>query len=754
MMAEAAAVAGQALKKLEDQLTCAICLDAFKSPKLLQCFHVYCKNCLQNLVVKDQQGQLSLRCPTCRQSTLLPNDVAGLQSAFHIYHLFDIQDALRKVQDPQKVLCEKCTKSEQIATSFCRDCGKFICDLCSKIHIEWEEYSKHEVVSIEQLQNNVKQLVPPKRVTLFCSQHQDMKLDLYCETCGELICLHCTLNKHCISEHKYDLVSDTFERHKVDITSSLQKVDEQLADVTKALQHLDMRVQELCDQEEANDFNIKKRVQELIESLQLREAELVNHNHKLTQMKIKNLAAQKYELETVQTQLSSCSSFVKDTLMSSNQGEVMRMKKAVMKQIKEKTDNFKSDMLPPCEPANVKFAVSSQLDKDYLQEVGEVCLQQVSPKKCYATGEGLVIAEPGKTATAVLHIVDNLDQACNILTDSVTCELMSETTGRKTDCSVKRTQTCSYEISYHLTSRGKHQLHIKVEGEEIKGSPFSVMVKLPVEKLSTPIGTIGRLKRPWGVAINMKGNVIVAENSGHCISVFDITGKKLHSFGSKGSGSGQFHNPRGVAVDDGGNILVVDEKNHRIQKFASDGAFTKMVGRYGSQPLEFQYPCGIAVHPHNKNVYIADRSNNRIQILNPNLTFCNSFGRHGNMGGHFHYPLDVAFDSNGNVYVVDHEHHCIQVFEANGEYLRKFGKKGNAKEDLRFPTSISIDSDNVLYVTDRDNNRVSVFTCEGILLTSFGTKGNGPGQFLHPHGIAVDKNGVVYVSDDNHLQFF
>ena len=52
-MAELQTVAKQALKKLEDQLTCAICLDTFKDPKLLQCFHVYCKDCLQQLVVMD-----------------------------------------------------------------------------------------------------------------------------------------------------------------------------------------------------------------------------------------------------------------------------------------------------------------------------------------------------------------------------------------------------------------------------------------------------------------------------------------------------------------------------------------------------------------------------------------------------------------------------------------------------------------------------------------------------------------------------
>ena len=132
-MAESKAIAKQALKKLGDQLTCAICLDAFKDPKLLQCFHVYCKDCLQQLVITDRQGQLSLLCPTCRQSTLLPpiTGVSGLQPAFHIHHLFEIQEALKKVEGPQKVQCEKCTTMIQTATNFCQDCGKFICERCT-----------------------------------------------------------------------------------------------------------------------------------------------------------------------------------------------------------------------------------------------------------------------------------------------------------------------------------------------------------------------------------------------------------------------------------------------------------------------------------------------------------------------------------------------------------------------------------------------------------------------------------------------
>ena len=118
-MAESRAIAKQAIKKLEDQLTCAICLDDLKHPKLLQCFHVYCKDCLQGLVVQDQQGQLSLSCPTCRQSTVLPQStgVSGLQSAFHVHHLLEIKDALEKVKEPQKVKCDKCkTPPATVAT--------------------------------------------------------------------------------------------------------------------------------------------------------------------------------------------------------------------------------------------------------------------------------------------------------------------------------------------------------------------------------------------------------------------------------------------------------------------------------------------------------------------------------------------------------------------------------------------------------------------------------------------------------------
>ena len=124
-----------------------------------------------------------------------------------------------------------------------------------------------------------------------------------------------------------------------------------------------------------------------------------------------------------------------------------------------------------------------------------------------------------------------------------------------------------------------------MEGDHIKGSPFPVTVMLPVQELGNPVETIIGLNKPWGVAINDQGNILVIESAENRVSIIDATGRKIHSFGSKGSVEGQFSGPFGLAIDDNQDILVVNRDNHRIQKFSSDGTFLEAVGTHGSGQL-------------------------------------------------------------------------------------------------------------------------------------------------------------------------
>ena len=673
--------------------------------------------------------------------------MSDLQPAFHIHHLFEIQDAFEKVKEPQKVVCGKCTKDTRTATSYCRDCGEFICATCADVHRQWDMFSKHEVVPISEFEKKVKQLDALKKVTLYCSLHQGKELELYCETCEELICHNCIVKKH--KDHQYDLVTDMFERQKGQIVASLEPVERQLENIRKILKQIDAQSKAAKTKRDAIAAEIQQKTRKFQEMLEVRKDELIGQLDESTQQTLKNLATQKDEVETIQTQLVSCLSFMKESLRTGSQGEVMKMKKGVVKQIKEITDSTKLEKLSPGVSSDLSFLVSPKMAQN-CRQFGSICKGKISAENSYATGKGLEVAVPGEKATAVVHTCDAEERIIPAPVKSLTCELLSDSNLDKIKATVKRIEAGKYEIDYQPlpTSRGRHQLHIKVEGEHIQRSPFLVSVKLPVQQLGTPIKTIDGLNRPWGVAINQKGEVVVAEYGGNCVSIFNRRGEKIRSFGSYGVGNGQLKGPCGVAVDGNGDILVEDGGNHRIQKFSVDGRFITAVGTRGSGQLQFQDPIGIKIHPLTKRIYVADRANNRVQILNPDLHYYNSIGSGGSGPGQLQSPWDVAFDSANNVYVSDAGNSRIQVFTENGRFLRQIGKRGTGKGDLDWPTMIAISNENEIYIPEYTNNRVSVLTTRGDHLTSFGTRGSGPQQFKHPYGIAVDQpSGMVYVAD-------
>ena len=277
--------------------------------------------------------------------------------------------------------------------------------------------------------------------------------------------------------------------------------------------------------------------------------------------------------------------------------------------------------------------------------------------------------------------------------------------------------------------------------------------RIQARKLGMPTLTIDGVKGPRGVAIS-QGEVVVAEWDGHCVSVFRPNGERLRSFGTYGSGQGQFGGPAGVAVDADGNILVADCLNHRIQKFSANGQFLAAVGTLGSSQLEFHYPMDMAVNKINNKVYVVDKSNHRVQVLNTDLTFSSTFGTEGTGEGQFKWPWGVACDCSGNVCVADSCNHCIQVFTADGKFLRMFGVQGEGRGELKWPCGIAIDNNNMVYVTD-ENNRVSAFTSEGHYMTSCGRRGTELGEFQDPTGVATE-DGVLYVCDsrNNRVQTF
>lgn len=275
----------------------------------------------------------------------------------------------------------------------------------------------------------------------------------------------------------------------------------------------------------------------------------------------------------------------------------------------------------------------------------------------------------------------------------------------------------------------------------------TLSLKLSVQRLNIPLFLFTKLKGPCGVALNRKGEIIVAESRGDCITIFSPSGEKLYSFGTCGSAEGEFSFPCAVAVDEIENILVVDGCNNRIQKFAPNGQFLAMSGSRGNGNLQFCEPDGIAINPANKKIYVIDNNSHRVQVLNQDLSFYSTFGSKGFEDGHLYYPWGVACSSGGDVYVTDSGNCCVKVFSAGGQFLREFGSRGDIESCLKWPTGIWVTRNNTVYVNEYGNHRISVFTLEGHFLKCFGKKGTSWDEFGNLRGVTVDNNGLVYVCD-------
>ena len=710
-------MAEKTLKKVEEELNCSICLDTYSDPKLLQCFHAYCRKCLVKLVVRDQQGHLIMTCPICRHDTPVPaNGVAGLQPAFQINHLLEIMEEHKKAAADPPASAEKAERDSASLTS--RD-----------------------------------------KIKVCCREHAGKEVELFCETCGEPVCMKCAVKALGGKHHSHDCeeLDKAFERYKVEVTASLEPMEKQVTTITKALAQLDARCAEISDQRAAVEADVHSAFRKLQHILDTRKTELIGQLHHITQRKLKELTVQRDQLETTLAKLSSCLGFMRESLKTGSQEEVLSIKSSVVKQVKELTTTFPPDMLKPSTEADMIFSALSDVTTA-CQNYGRVSTRDVlpDPSKCYATGKGTQAAVVGEMSTAVLQAINFKGQPCEEPIQSSACELVSQLSGTTTRGSVDRKGQSQYEINYQPTIKGRHQLHVKVEGQHIRGSPFTISAKSPVEKLGTPILTLRGVEQPWGVAINQRGEVIVAERDRYCVSVFSPSGEKLRTFGTLGTGKGQFKWPRGVAVDGEWNILVIEGYNNRIQKFTPEGQFLTAVDAKGKGPLQFDYPSDIAFNAANKKVYVADSLNHCIKVLNSDLTFSRSFGKRGNGKGQFGYPRGIACDSTGKVYVVDRDNHRVQVFTAEGKFLKMIGRQGGGRGELSKPVGVNIDSNNMVYVSEWDNHCVSVFTSEGVFVTSFGSPGEGPGQFKGPRGVAVDNSGVVYVcdSDNNRVQIF
>ena len=198
--------------------------------------------------------------------------------------------------------------------------------------------------------------------------------------------------------------------------------------------------------------------------------------------------------------------------------------------------------------------------------------------------------------------------------------------------------------------------------------------------------TQAEFRTPWGLAVDASGSVYVADQGNNLIRKISPEGQVSTLAGTvSGYADGdakteaRFSGPYGLAVDDKGSVYVADRSNHAIRKISPDGQVTTFAGTNASGYVDgvgtvarFNFPWGVIVGP-DSHLYVSDGENQRIRRIAPDGTVVTIAGN-GNYGlasgmGYspqtaletaFRYPAGLAMASSSVLYITDVFNHAVR----------------------------------------------------------------------------------------------
>ena len=210
--------------------------------------------------------------------------------------------------------------------------------------------------------------------------------------------------------------------------------------------------------------------------------------------------------------------------------------------------------------------------------------------------------------------------------------------------------------------------------------------------------------RPEGVLVLDDGTVVVADTHYHRVVVFDGSGTELRRFGREGRADGEFIYPVALARDDAGNLYVCEYgSNDRIQKFSPGGVHLASFGSFGTGKGQFQRPSGVAWREG--KVYVADAVNNRVQVFTDGGEFVGVLGEpDGRLSLSFPYAMELGGDSA--LYIIEYGAGRVTKLSTGGELLGRFGSTGTGEGRFATPWGIAVDSRGRIIVADTGNRRL------------------------------------------------
>ena len=653
-------------KKLDSQLTCAVCLDRYTDPRTLPCHHSYCKDCINHLPVELGNGGQVVKCPSCRQPNQLGDKGASsFPVAFYINNLLEMDELLKKSVDSVPV-CQAHNDKQDI---YCDTCEEHICFKCST-----EYHRDHQCDRAERLFTRHKQQIEA------CLQPMR----------GQIVELEQTLTGFDTREREIREQGEAVQR---EIDETYQQMINQLQESRrKASQEAATVLQEKLRLHSLQKANVEALLVQLKSCCEFIEEELRSQSQ--------------YQIQAAKKQLVQ---HIKDTHSEVKVSELQPAQEPNTTFTADKNTLSACSHIGDINSKKPSFSCPGLFSIDhpaYIMKNGKaevlltapitfsasrLCCQltpaqsrNARPLVCPVTGVGegqfRVMIQPSTTGLHQLRVlVDGVDiygSPFNAFDVGVVREekLVTFAKGFALPYGIAVTDDGQYVI---VTDNGADCVTVLSNTGEVVhkiGSDdcgpikfvYPVNVAISAEKLIFVVdGLFGNRVRKFtfssshqlaiydvarvnGVAIHStKGNfkVFCTNCTKRNVTVLNADLTFSRSFGDK-----KFSNPFGIATDTKGMVYITDSKEGVVLKFTPNGKHLATIGSKGDQPHQLGEPTFICIDS-NDIMYVTDEVKHQVIMFTIEGKFLGSFVC--KLGGHLLDPHGLAADKCGNIYVCD-----------------------------------------------------------------------------------------------------
>lgn len=721
------------MAKVYTTYVCALCSKPYEDPRILSCLHSFCLQCIQRALGEKDGSQKAFKCPTCEQSTAIPEGggVSALHQNLHLEFEVEVAGYVSKIAGKDEVGCDHCIDGRNgPAVVFCCACREFLCKLCHEHHKSGRKLSKHGMIVLNaegasQLQTTMK----PREH--YCSQpnHEDNKLNFYCETCSSLICRDCTTVAH--KEHRVIELSTVAKTCQKNISTSLKSSTGIVTKLTDAMEGDDKMIQQIETAKKETLSAVNQAFDALHQTLEKRRKALLSELEGTALSKAAALTLQKEQFSKIVKDIGYLNKMASYTLHTHSDRELVSLGDLIPTELHAAVKKVEAMSLTPSNHSCTSLLLQTDELLKEISKFGQIYELLPSPSASTWTFASPSVLRVETRFNLQVQSKTSKGEAYSHGGAQVKSELKPKTQeGAAAKGEVKDNWDGTYTISLAAQTTGPHQLLVTIDGQPVQGSPCDVDVKPKpnYRALSNAQQVIKCSSYPLCFAIHDNGDIYVGSWA-NCIYVFDQKGQLKNTIGGAGNGDGQFNYPFGIAIK-GDLLYVADYGNHRIQKLTAKGEFLHQFGQKGSGQGQFNGPSAIIVDSKNRLI-VSDYYNHRIQMFDQEGGWLLTIDGKGASSLN---PWGLALDPQGNIHVAAYGSNAIKVFTTGGAYVRMYG-------DLKCPIGIAIDPDGYSLVCEKDGNCLSIIDPQGIKVHSVE-------NLIGPYGTALDpRDGCVYVAN-------